>query len=337
MEEFQKVERKLPVNYLDADISLFKNELIKIFPLSKIVELKYFIVHANGTLIYHKNVSIQVKEKSNFRIISPIRLFFLSLKKLFEGKFVIINSLSVWFTDGWSSGYFHWMLDALPRLLESNVEKETTILLPSHLFYLQYVLPSLNALGYHNVRCMQPTKYYLFKHLLINTHSAPTGNYNEKTVRRLREIFTKNLKDNSLNFGERIFVSRSQAERRKIINESHLHAVLDSFGFLIVNFEDYSWNQQVSICSNAKCLVGLHGAGLSNMLFMQENSVILELRKIGDSQNNCYFSLASALGHLYYYLQCITDTDEILNANFTVDEQKFEQLLQRIFSSKQSM
>ena len=35
---------------------------------------------------------------------------------------------------------------------------------------------------------------------------------------------------------------------------------------------------------------------------MQKNSKVLELRNKEDSHNNCFFSLASDLGHNYYYL-----------------------------------
>lgn len=327
------VERKKPINLSNNEFYLFQNELFKLFSLSKLYKFSLLLIDSNGSFISPKKYSIRFSVNTNFYKPSLLKYILFVIKILFKGKIVFIKSYSMWFTDDWSFGYFHWMLDALPRLHESGVNKEIKILLPSHFAPLQYVLPSLYALGYKNVKFMQRNKYYLFTDLLFNTHSAPTGNYNEKTVQQLRETFRICLKDDSINLGERIFVSRQKAERRKILNETDLHFLLKSYGFSIVHFEDYSWNEQVAICSKAKYMIGLHGAGLSNMLFMSENSIVFELRKTHDSHNNCYFSLASALGHSYYYMQCNTNAKEILNADLIVDKQEFKQVLEIIFNT----
>jgi capsular polysaccharide biosynthesis protein len=79
--------------------------------------------------------------------------------------------------------------------------------------------------------------------------------------------------------------------------------------------------------SEAKSLVGLHGGGLTNMLFMPENGRILELRLGSDNHNNCYFTLASDLGHDYYYLLNESDTQETFNANITVDLNELGEIL----------
>jgi hypothetical protein len=334
---FQNIARKLPINFKGIDLTLFEHELTRILPVSMKVILKYFLIDANGTFLTSKKLNVHIKEKSNFIRISLLIFITFLLKALFKGQIVFKKSLSVWFIDSWSLGYFHWMLDCLPRLHESGVKNDTEILLPAHFASLPFVIPSLEAMGFYNIKFMQANKYYLFNHLVFNTHSAPTGNYNEKTVRELREILTRQLKNDSINLGERIFVSREKAERRKIINETDLHSILKSFGFSIVYFEDYSWNEQVSICSNAKCLIGLHGAGLSNMLFMPADSVVLEFRKHGDSHNNCYFSLASALGHSYYYMQCNTNNYKVLNANFIVETDKFKELLLILFNTNPNL
>lgn len=325
------VKRNKPSNVQLTEMYLFNHEFERTFPLSSKFKLKYFLIDSNGSFISYKEPTSLIKEKSIFYKKSLFKLILYILKSIFKGEFVFVYSTSVWFTDGWSTGYFHWMFDALPRLLESEVNKETKLFLPSHFNSSSYVKASLEAMGYYNIHFMKANKNYFFKHLIFNTHSAPTGNYNEKTVRQLREIYASKLKDDSMNLGERIFVSRAKAERRKIINESDLHSLLKTFGFSIMYFEEYSWNEQVSFCSKAKCLIGLHGAGLSNMLFMPAKSVVLELRKVGDSHNNCYFSLASALGHSYYYLQCKTNSAEVINADFIVDKDDFQLLLETMF------
>jgi hypothetical protein len=51
-------------------------------------------------------------------------------------------------------------------------------------------------------------------------------------------------------------------------------------------------------------LIGNHGAGLTHACWMLPGTALFELRRQGDSANNCYYSLAGALGIRYYYLMC---------------------------------
>ena len=45
------------------------------------------------------------------------------------------------------------------------------------------------------------------------------------------------------------------------------------------------------------------------MLFLQEGTKLLELRRMDDKINNCYFSMADALQLEYYY--CLCDVDDL--------------------------
>jgi capsular polysaccharide biosynthesis protein len=79
--------------------------------------------------------------------------------------------------------------------------------------------------------------------------------------------------------------------------------------------------------SKANMLVGLHGAGLTNMMFMPTQSRVLEIRNYGDSHNNCYFTLASEFGHRYFYIQSHGDNGNTQAANFTVDLHALDSVL----------
>jgi len=69
-------------------------------------------------------------------------------------------------------------------------------------------------------------------------------------------------------------------------------------------------------------LIGIHGAGLTNILFMPKGASVLELRRKDDSHNNCYFSLASALELNYFYQLCEVDNENIVTQvnDFLVDK-----------------
>jgi hypothetical protein len=66
------------------------------------------------------------------------------------------------------------------------------------------------------------------------------------------------------------------------------------------------------------------------MMFMSEGGQVLELRNEGDSHNNCYFSLASALSHDYYYLNNEGDRQDTNSVNLTVDIDQLEAVLHQM-------
>lgn len=85
--------------------------------------------------------------------------------------------------------------------------------------------------------------------------------------------------------------------------------------------------------SETKALGGLHGAGLTNMVFMPPGGHVLEVRFRGDAHNNCYFSLASAMEHGYWYvLADFARGSEVHDADARVEKENFQDILQRLES-----
>jgi hypothetical protein len=71
------------------------------------------------------------------------------------------------------------------------------------------------------------------------------------------------------------------------------------------------------------------------MLFMKENSSVLELRHASDYVNNCYFILASALDFKYYYQLCEAEGDfaDPHTANLVVSPKEMETNLVRLLET----
>ena len=327
------VTRNLPTNLQASDRNLFAHELKRFIPQSKRHIISNFVIDAQGTFITFTGVSDEIGEKSSVYNISKSKWLYLLLKKMIAAKLHVISKPAVWFTDGWSNGYFHWMLDALPRLHEATRNAgHKAIVLPRQFKGTHYVHESLKALGYNEIQFMKSGHLYFFRQLHFQTHLAPTGNYNPENIISLRKQLLQGIPKPTFSEGKRIYISRSKANRRKITNEAELIPVLKKKGFTIVHFEDYSWQEQVSICYHAEILMGLHGAGLSNMLFMQPKTKLVELRGEDDSHNNCYFSLASALNLKYYYLLLTSSKEDILDANFIAELSTFQNLLNIIIN-----
>jgi capsular polysaccharide biosynthesis protein len=101
----------------------------------------------------------------------------------------------------------------------------------------------------------------------------------------------------------RLFVSRRDAAKRRVVNEDALTFALRGLGFEVVVPGALSFSEQVEAFSEAEIVVGPHGAGLANALFMPEGSAMLELHH-PDFGKPYYRRLAATLDIHYRGLAC---------------------------------
>ena len=104
----------------------------------------------------------------------------------------------------------------------------------------------------------------------------------------------------------RLYISRGKANRRKILNEDELIQLLSGNGFKVIYWEDYSFAEQVALAGQASILVGLHGAGLTNLHFMKKGSTVIELNLKVDAEllRVPFWRMSNLLGLDYYVQHC---------------------------------
>jgi len=120
----------------------------------------------------------------------------------------------------------------------------------------------------------------------------------------------------------RILISRRRAATRRIVNQDELEAALGPLGFETFELERLSFAEQIRLFCEAECVVGPHGAGLSNLLFAPPCRV-LELG-VGPPRRH-YRVLAAALGHEYAN-RFVSGTEK--NAEFTAPVAEVSAVLQ---------
>ena len=75
---------------------------------------------------------------------------------------------------------------------------------------------------------------------------------------------------------ERLFVRRA-APMRRLVNEDALVAALEGIGFTAVDPGVLSFEEQVATFADARAIVGVHGAALTNVLFAPRGATFVEL------------------------------------------------------------
>jgi capsular polysaccharide biosynthesis protein len=99
----------------------------------------------------------------------------------------------------------------------------------------------------------------------------------------------------------RVFLSRSRAARRRLLNEDEVWPLLRDAAFERVWMEDLSFDEQVRLMGQTRVLFGLHGAGLTNMMFCPPGGEIVEIADLGFPNPN-FYALACAMQHHYWVI-----------------------------------
>lgn len=96
----------------------------------------------------------------------------------------------------------------------------------------------------------------------------------------------------------RIFISRAEASRRRLLNEAAVWDRLQPHGFERLVMEALDFDDQVALMAQTAILCAPHGAGLTNMIFCPQGARVLELADPAYPNPN-FYALAAALGHRY--------------------------------------
>ena len=208
-------------------------------------------------------------------------------------------------------------LKNIPVLLNSNSAKTKHIINSLNLLQIPFVLHDIfNKTG-----------------RVLNLYAVKVprvAEFNESLIQITRAAFYKKLNLDEIKIPFRkLHVSRGKAKRRKIINENKLIDILQHNGFQTVFLEDYSLEEQIILLSEAKVIISAHGAGLTNIIFMNKETTVIELK----AYNNdywCFYSLARLSGLKYKYLLCESDHYNHRNANIRVDISKITELIHKV-------
>lgn len=180
---------------------------------------------------------------------------------------------------GMYEAYGHYLLEDLPSvwLVMQLQQNDIKLLLPATYTDIPQVLLDMLAPFGKTKKdfIIAPTKLTFMKEYYVPSKMIMLCNYaNEKIIDIYKHI--KIFYDSSL-IGNKIYISRSSTDKRKLINESECERVFLEYGFDIISPEKYSFKDQVSIFSSATHIAGALGSGMHNDVFSmpQDNTKIL--------------------------------------------------------------
>jgi capsular polysaccharide biosynthesis protein len=322
------VTRKRPLNLDPRDELLFQHEYEKKIPECTAHYLSKVRVLPNGYIV-RRGLPLSQSFSTRARGLAHARRAAHAIAGSVNSAVATRIENALFATDEFSNGFFHWVCDVLPRLeiLEKSGEtKDRTLVVPAMASF-PYVASSLAAYDIPSVVVLKDHEAAFCDRLMVIPPVAPTGNYRPDLMQAIRERFR--VKFPAGGGPAHLFISRSEAPKRRIANEGELAPTLKRHGLTPVIAESLSFEEQVRLIGCASLLVGSHGAGLSHMLWLKPGSCVVELRRRADRWNNCYFSLASALDLKYFYLECdpVNQADDFHSGDIVVDPVALDGLL----------
>ncbi len=220
----------------------------------------------------------------------------------------------------WTRGrnYYHWLTDGLTRLLHlPSFPEDTKILVPPGL--PPFALDSLKMLGLAD-RVREATE----EHLLIENYhfagpSALTGCVNPMGVAWLRKSF--GLPPKPAGGHRKIFISR-QGTTRSVSNLREVEHALAADDWEIIDPGRLSFGEQLETFKQARIIAGIHGAGMTNVLWAPPGTRVVEFMP-RSFRNACYEGISLVLGHSHQVLICQSDS----RGNMQVSADQLRQVL----------
>ena len=178
--------------------------------------------------------------------------------------------------------YAHWILDTLPRLLHMRKAGFDLNRFDHYLFTdtrKRFHHEVLDMLGIPLEKAHSRNKIGTFFSCdSFETVSAPRSDHtaHPDSFDLIRAFFLGDWAP----IGRprrRIYISRQRSERRRIVNGADVGDVLAQRGFEEVFAEEHSIVEFARILAEADFVVSPHGAGLTNLVFCQPGTKVLEI------------------------------------------------------------
>ena len=221
------------------------------------------------------------------------------------------------------NNYAHWLIDIFGKLFIANeyaeLMKYDYILFPS--LKKKFQKDTIGFLNYDKNRMIDGSK---IKHLFLEELIVPQHPYwklnkhqfisssqiNKEILIKIKEFFLKKI-INEKKFSRKIFIDRSDSNysHNKLINNIEIIEFLKKRDFDIIKLSNLSFVEQVNLFRNCKKIISPHGAGLSNIIFCNKGTNIIELY---NPKYNCemYKNISEKLELQHSFLKCFNKLDK---------------------------
>lgn len=190
--------------------------------------------------------------------------------------------------------YYHWTVEIMPRLFslrdamrEGRVTIDRIVLFDEET--RRFVTESLALLLPELAPLVEITADELtrFEHCLFFVDATEAADYSDHVAHSSRlkacSALLAEAVDDRLSTkpfvppGRAILISRADAPKRRLIGEDRILDALAALGLERIAFAPLGVAEQIALMSQARLVVGVHGAGLTNTIYCRPGTAVVEI------------------------------------------------------------
>ena len=228
------------------------------------------------------------------------------------------------------TNYFHFFIDGLPELFlcdDFGIPEDVPLIVPYNFNKFPYVVDYFNKFPSKRKIIIQERDQYLNVGELYIAKDIFCSKYISTINNNIRKKGISNQIQN-LDSPEFLFVVRKRNSFRSVSNCDEIEQIAKDNGFAVMEPGDYSWEEQVKLFSKAKKIIGIHGAGMTNIIFCQNEKVrVLEVYPGKDFTPEHYKNICIQLNYDYSFIE-----GEGLDSKlqFHIDKELFTRSVQKL-------
>lgn len=280
---------------------------------------KYASCHGLDWIGMERYFSV-IEETIPFRILKPREINSLIWRQLHrpahfidEDVCVLIDYLNT------KPNYFHWFLDALPRILAAETYSQLSgrpfsILIPQHLQPWQWdslmfmglapeqllgVSASMRAASWSFAGLISSFSHRHIRHSDMGHFDALSPAPIHALSRRL--IKGAALHESPNEFSKRIYISRGDVSLRRVSNEEAVMDYLSAYGFECISPDKMPLHRQIQLFHQATHVISPHGGALTNLMYLSPGCQVLEIFQTGHGVRPDFFQLTALAGGIYSF------------------------------------
>jgi hypothetical protein len=224
--------------------------------------------------VFNKLLSYKILKYDIF--LSKKVFFFLSY--FFQNKKIYLKKNDIILFGPWPQIYYHQIIDFILRLVLIKNHKFETIYVPENLKYILQNRPYKKIFRHLKIIYYSLNKKIFFYNAKYLTHIQQNNKnyYLSSAIQKLNKAIHGNYSFKNKNKIKYILVSRKNSSRN-LLNEEALYEKIKKYGFQRYYFDELSKLDQIEISFYTKIMIGYHGSGLTNLIFMKPNSFVIDI------------------------------------------------------------
>ncbi len=266
------------------------DEIIYSFQRRYIYEIKNAIIDPLTGLIYDQNGKL-IAESTSWeinRLLSEIPRPFINIpSNKLKGKFIFLPTTPT---------YYHWLIQDLPVFLAAyEYIPDAKIILGAHNF--KPACSIMERLFKNNTTIKRYSPMQVESLIMVAKDAGmgspipPHTSVNPYDVKTLKRFFSEFYFNESIDNNTKLYLSRKGWSRSNA-GEEMLETELKKLGFTIYN-GNLDFFKQMKLFSKASIIMGASGAAMSNLIWVNKNSKVIQMRNEGE-----YFNFYSNLGKI---------------------------------------